>query len=102
MDASTEDRQRCGIAARRGLEVDCPDGGCALLSALGYSSPVTPDGCPVERIAERAGFAGTVVTTLDELRVELERSGMALSSARAVRSRAARHEAALRRWPPAP
>jgi len=90
---------KCGIAARRGFDVDCPDGGCALLVELGLAPAASShDVCPVEQIAWRAGFDPSVVRTLDELRRELERTGVALSEARATRSRGARHAEALRRW----
>lgn len=91
---------KCGIAAHRGFDVECPDGGCALLMALGLQ-PVTDPGetCPVEQIALDAGYDPSVVWTLDELRRELEGRGLALASTRAVRSRDARHASALRRWP---
>ncbi len=99
-DASARAPSRCGIAARRGREVECPPGGCALLIALGYEQPSSPDEtCPVEAIAQHAGFDASVVRTLDELRAELERSGVTLSLARAYRSRVARHDGAIRRWP---
>ena len=96
-------RRRCEIAARLGNEVLCPSGGCALLAALGFddANPAT-EPCPVDAIAERAGSEPIVVHTLDELRRELERAGLALSTARAVRSRAGRHETALKRWPVRP
>jgi hypothetical protein len=91
---------KCGIAARRGFDVDCPEGGCALLVALGFAPAPSPgDTCPIEEIASRAGFDPGVVRTLDELREELERTGTALSFTRAARSRDARHAQALRRWP---
>lgn len=102
MNESAHPHAQCGIAARRGVQVDCPDGGCTLLTALGNTSAASDDGCPVEQIAERARFDASVVWTLDMLREELERSGMPLSLARAQRSRGARHEDVLRRWPSVP
>jgi len=92
--------RRCEIAARLGSDVLCPSGGCALLVALGFDGAHPATGaCPIDAIAERAGSEPLVVHTLDELRRELERAGPALSTARAVRSRVARHEMALKRWP---
>ena len=95
--------RRCEIVARLGNDVACPRGGCALLTALGFDDahPAT-ELCPIDAIAERAGSEPLVVHTLDELRRELERAGPALSAARAVRSRAGRHEDALKRWPVRP
>ena len=93
----------CEIAARLGSEVPCPAGGCALLVALGYDDahPATEQ-CPISAIAERAGSEAIVLRTLDEVRRELDRAGLALSAAHAARSRAGRHEEALRRWPARP
>jgi hypothetical protein len=95
--------RRCEIAARLGNDVVCPSGGCALLTALGFDSahPAT-ERCAIDAIAERAGSEPLVVHTLEELRRELERAGPALSTARAARSRAGRHETALKRWPVRP
>jgi hypothetical protein len=92
--------RQCEIAARLGHTAACPPGGCALLAALGYDDPgPATHRCPVDAIAEDAGGSPVVVRTLDELRRELERSGLALTTARAARSRASRHEQALERWP---
>jgi hypothetical protein len=94
-------RRRCGIAARLGAEVPCPDGGCRLLTNLDFDLPREHCAtCPIEECAEASWFDPTVVRTLDELRRELDRVGTALSAARATRSRSARHDEALRRWPP--
>ncbi len=92
--------ERCGIAKRLGIEVPCPKGGCTLLAALGHEARTdTSEVCPVEEIAERAGFEPVVLRTLDELRRELDRIGVTLSAARATRTQGARHDAALDRWP---
>ena len=90
----------CGIAKRLGIEVPCPKGGCTLLAALGHEARTDPsEVCPVEEIAERAGFEPVVLRTFDELRREFDRIGVTLSAARATRTRGARHDATLDRWP---
>lgn len=95
--------RRCEIAGRLGHDAPCPPGGCALLIALGFGDRgATGERCPVDAIAEDAGGAPIVVQTLDELRRELDRSGLALPAARAARTRAGRHERALDRWPVRP
>jgi hypothetical protein len=92
--------ETCAIAARLGEQVPCPRGGCALLRSLGHDARAHSDeACPVELIADRAGFEPVVVRTLDELRRELDRVGVSLSAARAARSHAARHAGTLTRWP---
>ena len=90
----------CEIAARLGSDVPCPAGGCALLVALGYDD-AHPAGepCPISAIAERGESEAIVFRTLDELRLELDRAGLALSATHGTRSRARRHDEALRRWP---
>jgi hypothetical protein len=92
--------RRCGIAGRLARDVPCPPGGSALLTALGFDDP-GPAGehCPVDAIAEDARAAPIIVQTLDELRRELDRSGLALPAARGARTRAGRHERTLERWP---
>ncbi len=88
---------------RLGVEVPCPRGGCTLLAALGHEARTdTSDMCPVEEIAERAGFEPVVLRTLDELRRELDRIGVTLNAPRATRSQSARHAAVLGRWPEPP
>jgi hypothetical protein len=94
-------RRRCGIAARLGAEVPCPDGGCRLLTNLGFDlAREHGDTCPIEECAEASGFDPTVVRALDELRRELDRVETARSAALATRSRSARHDEALPRWAP--
>lgn len=95
--------RRCEIAGRLGHDEPCPPGGCALLIALGFDdSGPAGERCPVDAIAEDAGGAPVVVETLDELRRELGRSGLALPATRAARTRAGRHEQTLERWPVRP
>ena len=95
--------RRCEIAGRLGHDAPCPRGGCALLIALGFDDPgPASERCPVDAIAGDAGGAPIVVQTLDELRRELDRSGLALPAARAARTRASRHEQTLERWPVRP
>lgn len=82
------------------MDVPCPPGGCTLLAALGHDARTdVSEACPVEAIAERAGFEPVVLRTLDGLRSELDRIGVTLSAARATRTQSARHDAALGRWP---
>jgi hypothetical protein len=100
---ATGDGRRCEIAGRLGHDAPCPPGGCALLIALGFDDPGTGnERCPVDAIAEAAGGSPAVVQTLDELRRELDRSGLTLAAARAARSRVGRHERTLERWPVRP
>lgn len=83
------------VAERWGLSGDVV---ANLRQAVGDVSPF--EGlCPVEAIAARAAYDTTVLKTLDALRRELDRAGAALPLARARRTRADRHEAALERWP---
>lgn len=90
----------CAVAARLGEDAPCPPGGCALLQELGLGAPEgDPAECPVEVIARRSGFEPLVLTSLNELRRELERVGLALAATRAERTRDARHAKALQRWP---
>jgi hypothetical protein len=82
------------VSDRAGFD---PDVVSAAVEALGYTSDA--EACPVEAIAQRAGFDPVVVRTLDEVRQELDRVGVAQSAAKATRTRPDRHEAALERWP---
>lgn len=67
-----EHPRACGIAANFGHDVACPEGGCALLHALGEEIPQDPQAvCPVEKLAH--GDIGLVLWTLDELRQRMER-----------------------------
>ena len=67
-----EQPRACGIAANLGHEVACPEGGCALLHALGEEIPQDSQAvCPVEKLAH--GDLGLVLWTLDELRQRMER-----------------------------
>jgi len=95
----SEQARACGIAANLGHEVACPDGGCALLHALGEELPEDRRAiCPVDKLAH--GDIDLVLWTLDELRRQMQRDPDGWQNAtRAERSRGLRHAAALRRRP---
>ena len=94
-----EQPRACGIAANLGHDVACPEGGCALLHALGEAIPEDPQAvCPVEKLA--GGKIGLVLWTLDELRQRMERDPAGWqNSLRSERSDARRQLAALRPRP---
>jgi len=96
-EAACPDDEPCpasAVSARAGFD---PDVVSAVVDVLGYESSAGL--CPVEAIAQRADFDPVVVRTLDEVRQELDRVGVAQSAAKATRTRPDRHEAALGRWP---
>jgi hypothetical protein len=94
---SSEAARSCGIAGRLGYAVVCPEGGCALLRALGDELPTDRRAvCPLEERAH--GDNETVLRTLDELRREMQRHPAAFLALRAEATRARRHTDALRRW----
>jgi hypothetical protein len=92
-----EHGRACGIAANLGHDVECPDGGCALLHALGEELPKDPEAvCPVEKLAN--GDIDLVLWTLDELRQRMQRDPEGwLKVARAERSSGLSDIAARRR-----
>jgi hypothetical protein len=94
-----EHDRACGIAANLGHEVACPDGGCALLHALGEELPDDDQAvCPVEKLAN--GDIELVLWTLDELRQRMQRDPEGWqNAARVERSHGLRDvSASRRRW----
>lgn len=95
-DSSVETRM-CGIAGRLGYTVPCPDGGCALIRALGEELPADCRViCPAEELARDGNEL--VLRTLDELRREMEQRTSAWAARRAQPLRSAHHADVLRRW----
>ncbi len=91
------DPRSCGIASRLGHHVACPDGGCALLRALGEALPADPGAaCPIDELA--GADNELVLRTLDELRRDVERHPEWKRARTATQTRAVRHADTLRRW----
>lgn len=95
-DTSVEART-CGIAGKLGYTVACPDGGCALIRALGEDLPADSRViCPAEELARDGNTL--VLWTLDELRREMEERPSAWHARGAQPLRGAHHADVLRRW----